>query len=165
VDKKVIFTVDLESWNDGLHVESQNHCSLNELYWILGILEKYKIKAIFYVLGKFEDEYPEAISSVFNYGHILKSHGTNHYRHEEADRKPYSWLGFTGGFYFRALPYWFVKREVIRKGMFYCHPHDFDENHPVLVNPFMNWKRHIGLGTAKDKLERLLMEVRFDEPR
>lgn len=163
--KKVTFTVDLEDWNHGLHIGKRNHSSIHEVYWLLGMLEKYDIKAVFYVLGKFEGEFPDAITAIFNYGHILKSHGQFHYRHEEADRKPYSWLGFTGGFYFRALPYAFIKREVIRKGMFYCHPHDFDEDHPVLDSPFMNWKRHVGLKTAKDKLERLLTEVEWDEPR
>jgi len=45
--------------------------------------------------------------------------------------------------------------------MTYFHPHDFDEEHPKLKNPFLNWKRHVGLKGAKKKLEKLLKEVQF----
>lgn len=165
IKKGAIFTCDLESWNDALHIPRDNHDSIEQIFDILYLLEKYRVRAIFYVLGKFKDEFPEMVQYIFEDGHILKTHGQEHYNWEEADRKPYAWLGFTGGFYFRFFPYWFIKWQVISNKHFYVHLHDLDEDHPQLKNPLMNWKRHVGLKGARKKLERLMREVEWDEPR
>lgn len=162
--EKPLFTCDLEDWNHALHIPKSGHTSIDEFYYLLEVLDRHKVKAIFYVLKRFTDEVPIIEELLVRRKHVIKSHGINHFRHEEADRKPYAWLGFTGGFYFRALPYWFVKSQVLKTGNFYCHPHDFDQNHPVLSNPFMNWKRHVGLKTVKKKLERLLREIEWRNP-
>lgn len=162
--KKPLFTVDLEDYWHGLHIDQGYHTSLPCIWWLEYKLDQYKVKAIFYVLGRFSDEVPGMVKALKSCGHIMRSHGYYHNRSEKADRKPYSWLGFIGGFYFRFLPYWFVKWQVMRKGMFYIHPHDLDEDHPKLKNPWFNWKRHVGLKTARAKLERLLTEVKFDDP-
>jgi hypothetical protein len=88
----------------------------------------------------------------------MKEHGIYHDRGEISDRNPYAWLGFTGGFWFRLFPYWFVKWCILRRGECYFHPHDLDENHPKLKHPWFNWKRHVGLKNARRKLERLLSD-------
>ena len=163
VEKKIIFSVDLEDWNHALHIDKRGHISLYALHWLLTLLSFYKIKAIFYVLKQFEREYPLTVEEIAKI-HVIKTHGDCHYRGEIADRNPYAWLGFTGGFWFRFLPYWFVKWQIKRKGFCYFHPHDLDENNPKLINPWLNWKRHINLKGAKVKLERLCREIEWGQP-
>ena len=153
VTTKPVFTIDLENWNDALHIPQGEHSSFNAFYWLLDLLERYKIKAVIYKL-----EYIPFESDV----HIVKTHGKYHRWWEIADRRPYQWLGFTGGFWFRFLPYWFVKWQVKKQGLIYLHPHDVDEEHPKLKNPILNFKRHVGLKGARKKLERLLQEVEFE---
>ena len=159
-----IFTVDLEDWNHGLHISDKAHSSISSVYWLEYKLAQYKVKAIFYTLKAFSDEIPGMVLALESEGHIIKTHGFYHYRGEIADRNPYAWLGFTGGFYFRLFPYWLTKRQVIKNEHFYIHPHDLDEDHPQLKNPFLNWKRHVGLKTARIKLERLLKEIEWSNP-
>ena len=159
-----LFTVDVEDWHHGLHLPRSWHSSHTALWWLINTLQYYKVRGVFYVLGEFREEYPYVCRVLPNFGHVVKSHGYYHYRDEAADRKPYAWLGFTGGFYFRVFPYWLIKRQVIKNGLFYIHPHDLDEEHPRLLNPFMNWKRRVGLKSARNKLIRLLKEVKWDEP-
>ena len=156
------FSCDLEDWNHGLHLEKNDHTSYPCVWSLLYKLHRYKIRATFYVLGKFRDEFPTMIYSIEKDGHTIKSHGQEHYHWEEADRKPYSFLGFCGGFYFRLFPYWLIKLMVMLHGHFYIHPHDIDVGHPKIKPWWLNWKRHVGLKTAEAKLDRLLKEVRFE---
>ena len=149
-----IITLDLEDWNDALHIDNQGYSCLHLIDWFLDLIEKYHFKVIIYKL--------EYIRFSYTPIHEIRTHGRYHRWWENADRRPYQWLGFTGGFWFRFLPYWFVKGQILKHGMAYFHLHDFDENHPKLKNPFMNWKRHVGLKGARKKLERLLKEVKFE---
>ena len=74
-------------------------------------------------------------------------------------------LAFSGGGYFRALPYPLVKRMVNRSSyvMTYFHPRDFDADQPRL--PGLSWQRtlkaYTGLHSAFDRFQRLLREFRF----
>ena len=104
------------------------------------------------------------VDAIKKEGHIIKSHGQDHYHWEKADRKPYSFLGFCGGFYFRLFPYWLIKLMVILHRQLYLHPHDLDTDHPLIKPWWLNWKRHVGLKTAEEKLERILKEVEFGDP-
>lgn len=155
MEAKPIFTIDLEEWSDAFHIDKGNHSSIGCFVSILSLLSKYNVKAIIYKL-----EYNSFSSKI----HTVKSHGKYHRWWENADRRPYQWLGFTGGFWFRFLPFWVIKWQVKKQGLFYIHPHDLDEEHPKLKNPIMNWKRHVGLKSASAKLERLLNEVSFGNP-
>ena len=76
---------------------------------------------------------------------------------------------FSGGGYFRLLPYGFIK-ECFQKTndnglpvVFYIHPRDIDPHQPRLP---MSWKRHfksyIGLRGAENKMKRVLQDFRFD---
>lgn len=158
-----IFTCDLEDYNHGLHIARGLHSSILSVYWLQYKLDQYNVKAIFYVLQAFSDEHPGMVSAIKSDGHTIKTHGLYHYHGEIADRNPYAWLGFTGGFYFRLFPYWLIKWFVIKNNHLYIHPHDLDEDHPRLKNPIMNWKRHAGLKGARKKLERLLKEISWAE--
>lgn len=163
-----LFTVDLEDWNHALHEENQGRKATMEYYFILDLLEKYSVKAVFYVLGRFEKENLHT-NLVEYHGHIKKSHGYWHDWGELADRSPYwsvdkmPWPP-SGGFFFRVMPLWYLKWAIKKSGVFWIHPHDLMENHPKLRNPFLNWKRRVGLKTARAKLDRLLSEVVWDEP-
>ena len=165
--KKPLFTVDWEDFDSALHKEypyTNNHGLTKEpTEYLLSLLKKHGIKAIFYVLGITKLYNPSPYEMIIKDGHVIKSHGMHHYKYEEADRKPYSWLGFTGGFYFRFLPLWFIKWQVKRRSMFYIHPHDIMQKHPtVWKNKLINFKRQVGLKTARKKLEKLLQEVEFE---
>jgi peptidoglycan/xylan/chitin deacetylase (PgdA/CDA1 family) len=45
---------------------------------LLGILNNYRIKAIFFCSGKAAEQYPELVQQIINEGHIIGNHGYNH---------------------------------------------------------------------------------------
>lgn len=74
-------------------------------------------------------------------------------------------LVFSGGGYFRLLPYWFIKK-MMRKSeyvMSYFHPRDFDAGQPVLEDLSMirKFKSYYGLKGAIGKLEKLIIDFEF----
>jgi polysaccharide deacetylase family protein (PEP-CTERM system associated) len=74
-------------------------------------------------------------------------------------------LIFSGGGYFRLLPYPVIRRMMAKSPyvMTYFHPRDFDPDQPML--PGLRWHRvfksYYGLRSAFDKLRRLLNEFDF----
>lgn len=169
------FTVDWEDWYNAVidkslwnQVKRNSEIFENTLY-LLRVLDEHKIKAIFYILGHTRDVNHFAYKAIVSAGHTIGSHGYwhGHNEHSESElfRSPY-WdttplPGLCGGFFFRLLPLWLIKREIKRTGIFYLHPHDIMLIHPNLKNPILNWKRKVGLKHARGKLERLLNEVSF----
>ena len=81
----------------------------------------------------------------------------------------FSFLGkkviFSGGGYFRLLPYPLIKQMMIRSDyvMTYFHPRDFDKNQPVISDLSLSrrFKSYYGLGGAFSKLERLIDDFEF----
>ncbi|MCA9948382.1 MAG: DUF3473 domain-containing protein [Anaerolineales bacterium] len=80
------FTVDLEDWFQGLtstnplvdqwpQFESRVVAATNDL---LGILDLFKVKATFFVLGYVADQYPGLIEEVAAAGHEIGIHGYTH---------------------------------------------------------------------------------------
>lgn len=73
-----------------------------------------------------------------------------------------------GGGYFRLLPYG-LSRAVARRSnrlgrpaVFYMHPWEVDPGQPRIKLPALKSFRHyVGLGEARNKLKRLLMDFRF----
>lgn len=168
-----IFTVDLEDWNHAIHIHKNGHSSFNNLFTLLAMLENNNVKALFYILGRFEDEHQGITSFIHEKGHDIGSHGFYHDHDEKSPfpimipyRSPY-WdttpMPFppSGGVFFRFMPLWYIKWALKKSGVFWLHLHDLDKEHPKLKNPIMNWKRHVGLKTARAKLERLLREVKW----
>jgi len=153
------FEIHLENWNSALHICDRDHFS--DVSWLVALLKKNKIRPTVYFLEKDRDYYS---SDFWNISYESKSHGEYHYYDEKADRSPYfnqEGIPFppAGGFFFRILPMAYLRWAIKRSGIFWIHPHDLDENHPKLKNPFMNWKRHVGLKGAKKKLEALLASI------
>jgi len=72
---------------------------------------------------------------------------------------------FSGGGYFRLLPYWAIRGMMQRSGyvMTYFHPRDFDPNQPVIadLSRSRRFKSYVGLSSAFKKLERLISDFRF----
>ena len=71
---------------------------------------------------------------------------------------------FSGGGYFRLLPYTVVQALTKRAGytMTYFHPRDIDPGQPVLdIGLSRRFKSYVGLSRAKDKLDRWLADNRF----
>lgn len=178
LDKSAIFTVDLEDWNHALHQVKRGHNSVDSVNWLIYKLNQCKVKAIFYVLGRFSDEFPGMVDAIKAQGHVMGDHGYSHdhgesqqyprinqyYRSPYWDSEPMPWPP-SGGFFFRVMPYEYVKWAVKKSGVFWIHPHDLDEKHPKLKNPWLNWKRRVGLKSARRKLERLLSEVKWKDPK
>jgi hypothetical protein len=161
-----MFEIHVEDFNHALHISKNGHTSKDALWWLMYKCQEYEIRPTFYILEDFDKEFPE-FKKVLEAAHYeVKSHGVHHYYDEKADRSPYfnqeGQPGACGGFYFRFLPLWIIKKEIARTGLFYIHPHDLDETHPRLSNPLLHWKRHVGLKSAKAKLEKLLQEVTFE---
>jgi polysaccharide deacetylase family protein (PEP-CTERM system associated) len=78
-------------------------------------------------------------------------------------------LPFCGGFYFRILPYWFVKWAINRVNrieqqpvVFYLHPYEIDKNKPRSSNGWRNnFILHANVKKTESKLRRLLTDFRF----
>jgi len=72
---------------------------------------------------------------------------------------------FSGGGYFRLLPYRLIKSLMTRRDyvMTYFHPRDFDAEQPRLPNlpATRRFKSYYGLATSFDKLSKLLADFRF----
>lgn len=142
--------------------------------YFLDLLRRHNIKAIWYVLGWLEDRKSRLLEVIQREGHKIGYHSYYHTPDPSdipSDR-PYRSPKFkgekrlySGGFFLRAMPYWWLKREVKKEGVFFIHPHDILLSHPKLPNPLHNLKRQIGLKNSRDKLERLCREVTWDEPR
>ncbi|MBI4937059.1 MAG: polysaccharide deacetylase family protein [Nitrosomonadales bacterium] len=71
---------------------------------------------------------------------------------------------FSGGGYFRLLPYWMIRSLTNRADyvMTYFHPRDFDADQPVLDLPLhRRFKSYVGLRGAHRKLDQWLSENKF----
>ena len=72
---------------------------------------------------------------------------------------------FSGGGYFRLVPYSLLKLLFNRSKyiMTYFHPRDFDPDQPVLDNLslFKYFKSYVGLKSSKKKIEKLLRDFDF----
>lgn len=138
--------------------------------FLLDMLQKYEVRAVFYVLGWLRDMMPELCGEIADRGHSIGSHGYWHGHNEFGGpgfRSPY-WdttpMPFppSGGFFFRVMPLSYLKLAIGASKVFWLHPHDIDEGHPKLSNVALNWKRHVGLKDSREKLERILEEVAFE---
>ena len=72
---------------------------------------------------------------------------------------------FSGGGYFRLLPYPLIKQMMSKSDyvMTYFHPRDFDKDQPVIgdLSLVRKFKSYYGLGNAFSKLERLIDDFEF----
>lgn len=71
-------------------------------------------------------------------------------------------LIFSGGGYFRLLPYWMIARMMKNSDyvMTYFHPRDFDADQPLIneLSAIRRFKSYHGLGSAFGKLEKLISD-------
>lgn len=72
-------------------------------------------------------------------------------------------LAYSGGGYFRMLPYWFVKKLVREHdyNMMYMHVHDFNGKQKRIISA-RYVKNYYGNRTSMKKLERLLSDFSFN---
>ena len=74
-------------------------------------------------------------------------------------------LIFSGGGYFRLLPYWVIKKCTGRSGyvMSYFHPRDFDPGQPMVpgLSPLRKFKSYYGLKSAEKKFKRWISDFEF----
>ena len=77
-------------------------------------------------------------------------------------------IGYSGGFYFRLLPTWLIKR-VIRSGnaagrhsIVYLHPRELDPSEQRLKLPLLeSFIQYYNVGGTKQKLTEILRSFRF----
>ena len=78
-------------------------------------------------------------------------------------------LAYSGGGYFRLLPYSLIATLCAREDylMTYFHPRDFDPGQPVVpgLSTARRFRAYVGLGSSLAKLDRLLTEFRFVDVR
>jgi peptidoglycan/xylan/chitin deacetylase (PgdA/CDA1 family) len=77
------FTVDLEDWYQGIELPIQSWKNYSPrvevgLYRILELLDKYRVRATFFVLGWVAERYPVLVKEVAARGHELGSDGLSH---------------------------------------------------------------------------------------
>lgn len=74
-------------------------------------------------------------------------------------------LIFSGGGYFRLVPYWIIELIMEKSNyvMSYFHPRDFDFEQPVLkdLSLLKHFKSYYGLKTAFHKIEKLVTDFKF----
>lgn len=72
---------------------------------------------------------------------------------------------FSGGGYFRLLPYSLIKHFMNNSQyvMTYLHPRDFDYDQPMIegLSAFRRFKSYVGLRSTSNKLDRLLNDFNF----
>jgi len=72
---------------------------------------------------------------------------------------------FSGGGYFRLLPYQLIKRATLKSDyiMGYFHPRDFDFNQPLIqdLSALRKFKSYVGLKSCRPKLEKWLNDFDF----
>ena len=188
------FTVDLEDYYHAVYPPDEwakiKPRIEEPVRWLLYHLDKFNIRATFYVLGHVAWGHPEMVKKIFMQGHRIGSHGYWHQHNEQfndasdracieelrkvlpymPDRMPYRspyWdntplPGRAGGAFFRLLPYPWTRDEVLKERMFWIHPHDLDPGHPELEDKFLNIKRHFGLRNSRKRLVRLMEDVNFE---
>lgn len=175
---KTTFTIDWESWfclyPYGSFWEDSDPLVSEPTHYLLDLLRRHQIKAIWYIVGWLGHKKPKLVTEIFQEGHTLGDHTYYHKVDRfRLDFKPAVYRAprfegekrlYSGGFWFRTMPYWWLKREVLKEGQFFVHPHDVMLEHPRLPNLWQNWYRHVGLKTSRDKLERLCREVEFEDP-
>ena len=94
--KKVILTFDLEYWyNTKLLDKYIDEKDIGEdlveesLYPLLDLLDRKKVKATFFVLGKLAEKYPGMVKEVYKRGHEVASHGYSHRTVDKISRKEF----------------------------------------------------------------------------
>ena len=145
-------------------------------YYLLDLLRRHEIKATWYCVGWLIDKQRNLFDFIEKEGHKIGWHTYYHtgplsskYPDNFMDsdkflvyRSP-RWKGekrlYSGGFWLRLMPYWWLKREVLKSGTFFVHPHDLLFEHPKCG--IRTFDRRLGLKTARDKLERLCRQVEF----
>jgi len=87
LDKNCLLTFDIEEWFQVENLRSafskdtwdnQNSTVLQNTKRILDLLEKYNIKATFFVLGLVAEKTPQLVELIAKQGHEIASHGTGH---------------------------------------------------------------------------------------
>jgi polysaccharide deacetylase family protein (PEP-CTERM system associated) len=73
---------------------------------------------------------------------------------------------FSGGGYFRLLPYYIIRKLAISSEymMVYLHPRDIDPDQPVLdgLSSIRKFKSYVGLENCYTKIDKLLTEFKFN---
>jgi len=112
---------------------------------VLDVLDNYKIKVNFFVLGKWAESYPEIVKEIFDRGHLIGNHGYSHSKeigdfekseeiifkiigqHSQFVRSPYLDPGLCAGY----KPVESGQVKIIGADVF---PHDYKCNSPEIVD-------------------------------
>ena len=105
-------------------------------------------------------EYKESKPSIISYNGVkIKEFPINTFN---ILNKP---IIFSGGGYFRLMPYKFIKLFTQNSDytMTYFHPRDFDKDQPMIpgLSPYRRFKSYVGINGCKEKLEKWLSDFDF----
>ncbi len=104
----------------------------------------------------YDSKFPSLIS---HNGALIKEFPINYY--SILNQK----INFSGGGYFRVLPYNLIKKFTQNSNyvMSYFHPRDFDHNQPLIndLSIFRKFKSYVGLKNCRFKLENWLNDFEF----
>ena len=107
-------------------------------------------------LPSFNTKYPSLISYE---GALIREFPINYYSFLNSK------IIFTGGGYFRLLPYSLIKKLTFKSDyiMSYFHPRDFDHDQPIIkdLSTFRKFKSYVGIKNCKFKLEKWLEDFQF----
>ena len=133
--------------------------------WAIEVLHKLgiKIDCSIFPASRAHGGFPKyklAVPSIIDYNGItIKEFPINCYKFFGNS------MVFSGGGYFRLMPYYIIKDLTLRSKyvMSYFHPRDFDYKQPVLKNLsyYRRFKSYVGLKECKPKLEKWLSDFDF----
>ena len=139
---------------------------INKNKWVFDILYKYGIrvdcsifpaKRDFGGINDFYSSKPSIIETTEK--NILKEFPINLFRTKIKD------IVFSGGGYFRLLPYFIIKIMMSRSDyvMTYFHPRDFDKGQPIMKGLTLSrtFKSYYGIKSSRKKLNKLLKDYDF----
>jgi len=77
------FTIDLEDWYQGLEIDYTNWSRFESRIErstdsLLELLDKFRVKATFFILGYVAEQHPQLIKKIASQGHEIGSHGFSH---------------------------------------------------------------------------------------
>lgn len=171
MSSEALFTVDWECWDSFRPWQKWERVNLIEepTHYFLDLFRRHQIKAIFYCVGLLAEKKNKLFNHIKSEGHLVGDHSYFHSSNDARWTYPYRaprWKGekrlYSGGFWFRLMPYKWTKREVEKTGIFFVHPHDVMLEHPGCG--LRTFDRRIGLKTSRDKLESLCREIKWRDP-
>lgn len=84
--KRVLPIYSVHKENNQIALTFDNAWGADDIPTILRELDKYKVKATFFVLGCWVEKYPDVVKSIYDRGHEIANHSYAHYKPTKLDK-------------------------------------------------------------------------------